>query len=334
MTAIVVLTGHAYSGKTSIANGLARYFDFNVFKTSLLLGNAGTPRSTLITAGDARDENDGGAWLTDAIRDELANTSASRLCVDRVRKPVQLERLREAFDWRLTHVHVRCSPTSLEDRFERSSRNDDLSFQDLMASDNKNEDAFSADADLIIDTDINTQLDAIVRIAARLKLLPQPNQPCVDVLFGAQYGSEGKGQVAAYLAREYDVLVRVGGPNAGHSVKSESGKFVYHHLPSGCRDTRADVLLGAGAVIHPDQLVAEIDAIGIGEDRLSIDPDCVCISDQDIAEETAGLRNAIGSTAQGVGRATARKITERGSTGIVLAKNVPALKPYITKVLY
>jgi adenylosuccinate synthase len=36
----------------------------------------------------------------------------------------------------------------------------------------------------------------------------------LDVLVGAQYGSEGKGNIAAYLASAYEVLVRVGGPNA------------------------------------------------------------------------------------------------------------------------
>ena len=71
---------------------------------------------------------------------------------------------------------------------------------------------------------------------------------CVDVLIGGQYGSEGKGNIVAYLAREYDVMIRVGGPNAGHTVASAAGTFTYHHLPSGSRDVTARLLLGPRCV--------------------------------------------------------------------------------------
>jgi adenylosuccinate synthase len=60
----------------------------------------------------------------------------------------------------------------------------------------------------------------------------------VDVMVGGQYGSEGKGHVASYLAGEYDFLVRVGGPNAGHKVYEEPKPFTFHHLPSGTRRIR------------------------------------------------------------------------------------------------
>jgi hypothetical protein len=49
-------------------------------------------------------------------------------------------------------------------------------------------------------------------------LLPPSAEQLVDVLIGGQYGSEGKGNNAYRLAPEYDVLMRVGGPNAGHKV--------------------------------------------------------------------------------------------------------------------
>jgi hypothetical protein len=67
--------------------------------------------------------------------------------------------------------------------------------------------------------------------------------------------------VAAYLARDYDILVRVGGPNAGHSVSSASGIYVYHQLPSGTMDTNARVLLGPGMTINVDRLRARSPAI-------------------------------------------------------------------------
>ena len=40
----------------------------------------------------------------------------------------------------------------------------------------------------------------------------------LTVLVGGQYGSEGKGAVAAHVANDYQVHVRVGSPNAGHTI--------------------------------------------------------------------------------------------------------------------
>jgi hypothetical protein len=58
----------------------------------------------------------------------------------------------------------------------------------------------------------------LARAVAGLGLYPNKTERVVDVVVGAQYGSEGKGNICAYLAKEYDVLMRVGGPNAGHRV--------------------------------------------------------------------------------------------------------------------
>ena len=42
----------------------------------------------------------------------------------------------------------------------------------------------------------------------------------IDLVCGGQAGDEGKGKIAAYLSYKgnYDYCVRVGGPNAGHTV--------------------------------------------------------------------------------------------------------------------
>ena len=37
-------------------------------------------------------------------------------------------------------------------------------------------------------------------------------------LVGGQYGSEGKGAIARHVADRYSVHVRVGSPNAGHTI--------------------------------------------------------------------------------------------------------------------
>ena len=111
-----------------------------------------------------------------------------------------------------------------------------------------------------------------------------PDVRCVDVLVGGQYGSEGKGHVAAYLSREYDVLVRVGGPNAGHTVASRSGVYTYHQLPSGARDTDARLLLGPGMTVHVESLIKEIDECKVTPERLFIDPQVMIIEEEDAVQ--------------------------------------------------
>ena len=49
------------------------------------------------------------------------------------------------------------------------------------------------------------------------------------MVVGGQYGVKGKGQIAASLAQDYALLIRVGGPNAGHTV-FETPETV--HFPS------------------------------------------------------------------------------------------------------
>ena len=184
------------------------------------------------------------------------------------------------------------------------------------------------DADVIIDTARCTELDVEVRAAAHLGLSGRDTGPLVDVIVGGEYGSEGKGNVAFYLAPEYDMLVRVGGPNAGHVVPRQDGSpFTHRLLPSGTQNSTAHLLLGPGAVIDVSTLQTEIAACGVEHDRLSVDPQVMVISDADIEAEQALVRR-IGSTGKGVGAATARRILDRGA-GVKLARDIPDLAPYI-----
>ena len=172
----------------------------------------------------------------------------------------------------------------------------------------------------------------LVRAIALLGLYPRIATPLVDVLVGGQYGSEGKGNIVGHIAPEYTLLVRVGGPNAGHKVYAEPEPEAYFHLPSGTeRAPQAHLLLGAGAVIFPPKLLQEIAAHRVEAERLSIDPQAMIIEDVDIEQEQA-LLDTISSTAQGVGAASARKIMGRGgklNANVQLAKDVADLKPFV-----
>ena len=56
----------------------------------------------------------------------------------------------------------------------------------------------------------------------------------VTVIVGGQFGSEGKGKVAHFFAREMGACaaIRVGGPNSGHTVISEKGPIIFKQLPT------------------------------------------------------------------------------------------------------
>ena len=182
-------------------------------------------------------------------------------------------------------------------------------------------------ADIVIDTTRSDERDVLIRTASHLGLYGRGCHRVVDVLIGGQYGSEGKGQVAAYLSKEYDVLVRVGGPNAGHKVYKNDGADTFHILPSGSRVSTAELVLGPGAVIDVGTLLKEINALQIVPERLTVDPFVIIITDEDKATEKR-LVDGIGSTGQGVGAATSRRIIQRDEN-VQLAKHVKELEPYV-----
>jgi adenylosuccinate synthase len=97
---------------------------------------------------------------------------------------------------------------------------------------------------VVINTDRCSADDVLVRAASHLGYYGRGYERLVDVLIGGEYGSEGKGHIAAYLAPEYDVLIRVGGPNAGHTVFGDP-PYTHHQLPSGTlRSESAQLVIG------------------------------------------------------------------------------------------
>jgi adenylosuccinate synthase len=186
-------------------------------------------------------------------------------------------------------------------------------------------------ADIVIDSERSQEEDVLVRVAGRLGLYGRTGEPLVDVLVGGQYGSEGKGHIAGYLAPEYSVLVRVGGPNAGHKVYAEPEAATFYQLPSGTtRSPNARVILGPGAVLWLPGLNKELATHEVDPTRISIDPRAMIIEESDRDQESGTLKSTIGSTAQGVGFASSRKLLRTAAMPAVrLAGEVQALKPYI-----
>lgn len=145
----------------------------------------------------------------------------------------------------------------------------------------------------------------------------------LTVVYGGQYGSEGKGDVCAAIARHHAensldklIAIRVGGPNAGHTILDLNGVErklqsvpVAPFVVKGCTP-----ILGASAVILPDLLARELrwldechdgDAPMVVIDRLA-----TVILPEHMWAETK-MKDGIGSTGEGVGAATAEKVMRK-----------------------
>jgi adenylosuccinate synthase len=341
---IVVLSGPICAGKSTLADNLSSRYGAKIIKTRDLikqqLPNVKEERGALQRAGEKLDRADGGAWVKNALVRFIeaiqgGATPIGLYVIDSVRIPGQLEAVRQAYGTAVHHIHLNAPDAELESRYSgRGAKTKEFaSYNDVRRSrTERNVGALAQLADIVVATERCTADAVLVRATALLGFYPRRTTPLVDVLIGGQYGSEGKGNIVGHIAPEYELLVRVGGPNAGHKVFAEPEPEVYHHLPSGTlRAPRAQLLLGAGAVLYPRRLLEEIAEHNVSVDRLSIDPQAMVIENADRSLE-AKMLGAISSTAQGVGAASARKIMGRGGKSrppVRLAKNVLELRPFV-----
>jgi adenylosuccinate synthase len=151
----------------------------------------------------------------------------------------------------------------------------------------------------------------------------------VWVVVGGQYGSEGKGKIAAFitLQEQIDICVRCGGPNSGHCFVDESGDLrALRQIPTGY------VRPGTRLLIPPGGL---IDLEVLRKDRVGIDSHAMVIEERDRkVEKELGLRQRLSSTLCGVGSAVSRRVL-RGED-VLLAKDAieqaPWLKSYLADV--
>jgi adenylosuccinate synthase len=324
------------AGKTTLAGRLVERFGAVPFKTSLLLekrakGAVPLERTAMQEFGERLDRRTGGAWVAHDLVPKINMLDENAVVViDSVRIAGQIDALRRGLPRQIAHVHLRASREVLEKRYRhrrRSRFTEKATYQEVL--DNPTEKQVPSlveDADIVIDTDRNTIKDVEVRAASSLGLHTDDPGALVDVIVGGQYGSEGKGNIAYAIGRDYDLLCRVGGANAGHKVPLDE-PFTHRLLPSATLATEAPILIGPGAVLNLDVLFQEISESGVEYGRLHIDPQAMITSAEDIELE-GGIVKAIGSTGQGVGQATARRITGRGDD-IKLARDVPALRPFI-----
>ena len=339
---IILLSGPVASGKSKLAGQLSSQFDLLRVETGKLLkarlGDAKSGRVNLQEEGDKLDEETNGAWVSDELARELRQWDEEKsVIVDSVRIPEQVSAIREAYGAIVSHVHLTAPMDVLTDRYNARRRPDDvadgLSYDDVRINDTERlVGRLEKIADIVIDSARCNVADVLVRVASHLRLYGEHDAGFVDVIVGGQYGSEGKGQIAGHLAMEYDLLVRVGGPNAGHKVFELPEPYTHHQLPSGSRrNLNAQLLIGPGAVLNVEKLLQEIAECSVEYNRLRIDRRAMVIKEVDIENETT-LVGEIGSTGQGVGAATSRRIMNRNMT-TELAKDIPELAPYMCNAL-
>jgi len=142
------------------------------------------------------------------------------------------------------------------------------------------------------------------------------------VVVGGQYGSEGKGAVVAHLTRTEarkaappPLVIRVGGPNAGHTAYADGKRWALRQIPAGVVEPGAALAIGAGSEIDPVVLGREIAALEEARihvsDRLMVDPQATVLTQAHHDLGSREVRN--GSTGKGVGVARAARLRRRAA---------------------
>lgn len=156
----------------------------------------------------------------------------------------------------------------------------------------------------------------------------------LSCIIGGQFGSEAKGAVTAAVSadriRDGEVtVVRVGGPNAGHSAADPTGRvWALRQVPAGMvAHPRVRGVIASGSEVDLTVLDDEcqrLEDAGIDiRSRLTISDSATIVTHQHRDRE-AELIGAIGSTGKGIGAARADRIMRRART----TGDIEALEPF------
>lgn len=152
----------------------------------------------------------------------------------------------------------------------------------------------------------------------------------LTVIVGGFFGDEGKGKVAAYLAlaSSYNYAVRTGSINAGHTVTFNGRVYRLRTISAGFVNKNIKLLIPPGALIKLDVFFREIEELNV-RNRVYVDPNTGVIEDLHVVRERSDpVLNAIGSTFQGVGAATADRVLRR----LKVARDFAELRDFLLDV--
>lgn len=134
-------------------------------------------------------------------------------------------------------------------------------------------------------------------------------RPAVTIVVGGQFGSEAKGKVVSFIANEFDIAIRTGAPNAGHTVIDKDKIYRLQQIPAAFQNKKCLLCIGSGSLIDPEILKREVFETQT-KDRLFIDPQAGIIEKKHVKQEEA-LKKSIGSTGKGCGAALIDRIWRR-----------------------
>lgn len=132
----------------------------------------------------------------------------------------------------------------------------------------------------------------------------------MNVVLGAQAGSEAKGKLSGWLVRKFkpEYVASCLSPNAGHTIVLSGQRHISHHIPiCSIMDNVSTIVMGPASVINLEKLAKELFDLCIDRRRLLIDPRAAIIQSEMIHAEERSM-TIIGSTAQGVGLARVAKL--------------------------
>lgn len=310
----IVLAGPSGAGKSTLAKALCYLDSRTVISTSKFLRakllDSQASGENLGRVGDDLDASDP-YWLSFLI----ANHPASGVVVDAIRSKQQE---RDAGRETIVRVNVVAPPEVLAKRQVQRGRGAP--------------EGWSGEFFMFDRPDYTWRSDVVPLSSAVRDVGLLSGSGCCDVIVGGQYGSEGKGKLAALLAPNYQILVRSGGPNAGHWVRNFDHEFCFHQVPSGALANRgAAIFIAAGATLNPKAFWDEVERAGIDRSRVVVDYNTVMIDERDRTVE-GKLVDIIGSTAQGVGSAASRRLLRGMSDPVVTAADSELFKGNLGKV--
>lgn len=157
------------------------------------------------------------------------------------------------------------------------------------------------------------------------------------IVVGGSFGSEGKGAITHHLAMQddYDIAVRGGSDNAGHTIYHNDKPYKMQDIPVAWTNPKTRIMIAPAAIFSVEQFEKELGWLreaGLpAEGRLIVDRNAGVITQAHIDEEVhlRGLSGKIGSTAHGCGAALAAKLMR---DGFKTAKEFDAFKPFIGDV--
>ena len=140
------------------------------------------------------------------------------------------------------------------------------------------------------------------------------------VVFGSQWGDEGKGRFVDYLAEKADMVIRYqGGNNAGHTVHANGVEYKLRTIPSGIISPGKPCVIGNGVVVDPESLLEEmayLEEKGCNTDSLYISDRAHLIMPYhkvlDALNEQRLADAKIGTTGKGIGPCYTDKVSRVG----------------------